>query len=83
MVLQLCDTLRDLPGRDTTGLVCFVSVHGTSWCMGLFKRAFSCGLTIVLIIELGTKPIFDLPAGLISYEDRSLNNRLAEEQQIQ
>jgi hypothetical protein len=51
--------------------------------MGLFKRAFSCGHTIVLIIELGTKPVFDLPAALISYEDRGLNNRLAEEQLIQ
>jgi hypothetical protein len=32
--------------------------------MGLFKRSFSCGLAIVLIIELGTKPVFDLPADL-------------------
>ena len=33
--------------------------------MGLFKRAFSCGLTIVLIIDLYSKPAFGLPADLI------------------
>jgi hypothetical protein len=82
MVLQPANTLRDLPGRDKTGLVCIVSVHGTSWYMGLFKRAFSCDFTIVLLIELGTVPIFGLSADLLSYEDRGLNNRLAEEQQI-